>query len=72
MRQKVEKRRRERLEKESGSLRDRTTAKTEEEMKKLKEELETLRSEHKGEARLVFSLMLIAPLPDYCKTHSPI
>lgn len=48
----MEKRRRERLEKESGSLRDRTVAKTEEDLKKVKEELETLRSEHKGLACL--------------------
>lgn len=44
---KSEKRRRERLEKDSNSFRERANAKTEEELKKTKEELETLRNDHK-------------------------
>ncbi|XP_063870334.1 trichohyalin-like isoform X4 [Scylla paramamosain] len=44
---KSEKRRRERLEKDSNSFRERTNARNEEELKKVKEELDTLQTTHK-------------------------
>ncbi|MPC15399.1 hypothetical protein E2C01_008189 [Portunus trituberculatus] len=48
---KSEKRRRERLEKDSNSFRERANARSEEELKKVKEELDTLRTTHKGQAQ---------------------
>lgn len=53
-----EKRRRERLEKESNSFKERSTAKSEEDLKKVKDELETLRNEHKGRVHLILSSLL--------------
>ena len=46
-----EKRRRERLEKDSNSFRERTNARNDEELKKVKEELDTLRTTHKGQVQ---------------------